>query len=391
MLTTRPSDSSPFDFDTPVNRVGTSSLKWERYAGRDILPFWVADMDFAVAKPIQEALAERLAHPIYGYTVEPASTVDAVVDFLAREHDWQIDPDWLVWLPGVVPGLAVSVRACCADQDEILVNPPIYHHFFDVHDPDRHRLLRVPLAPQAAGRRSWDIDAIRAVCTPRTRLMMLCSPHNPTTTVYRQAELESIMALADAQNLIVVSDEIHCDLVLGDTPHRPLAAAVPELAHRTITLMSASKTWNLAGLNASFAIIPDSKLRKRYEDARQSFVALVPPLAYVATEAAYAHGNPWRLALLDYLRQNLECIADAVASMPGLELQPLEATYLAWIDATALELEDAGTHFESAGIGLSTGEQFGEPGYLRLNFACPRDQLRRGLERLAEGAQRAVT
>lgn len=388
MLTSPPSASSDFDFDTPVDRSGTSSMKWERYPGRDVLPFWVADMDFAVAKPIRAALAERLEHPIFGYTVAPPSTRDAVLAFLDREHDWQVDPDWLVWLPGVVSGLAVAARAYCADGDEIIVNPPIYHHFFDAHDPRRHRLVHVPLGAEADGRRTWDIDAMRAACTDRSRLLMLCSPHNPTTTVFQHDEVAAIMALAEEQNLIVVSDEIHCDLVLADTRHQPTANVVPELAHRTITLMSASKTWNIAGLNASFAVIPDAELRERFKQSMQSIVAMVPPLAYVATEAAYAHGNPWRLALLDYLRGNLQSIESALDAIPGLELKPLEATYLAWIDATALGLDDTTAHFEDAGIGLSSGEQFGEPGFIRLNFACSRQLLQRGLERLAEGARR---
>lgn len=381
--------NTPFDFDTPIDRGGTSSLKWERYAGRDILPFWVADMDFAVAQPIRDALAARLEHPIYGYTVAPPGLTDAVTDFLEHEHYWQIDPDWIVWLPGVVTGLAVAARACCGDDDEIIVNPPIYHHFYDSHDDHRHRLLRVPLKYESDGRRTWDIDTMRDACTDRTRLMMLCSPHNPTTTVFRDEELKAVMALADEQNLTVVSDEIHCDLVLSDVRHRPTAAAVPELAHRTITLMSASKTWNLAGLNCSLAVIPDAELRKRFRQTSQSIVPMVPPLAYVATEAAYRHGNPWRLALLDYLRGNLERISAVLDTQSELTLQPLEATYLAWIDATAMGMSDTQGHFESAGIGLSSGEQFGEPAHLRLNFACPRSILNDGLERLVQGVRNA--
>ena len=383
MLATPPLSDTLFDFDTEIDRRATSSLKWERYADRDVLPFWVADMDFAVAEPVRTALAERLAHPIYGYTVASTGLVDSVIDFLASQHDWHVDPDWLVWLPGVVSGLAVAARACCGDGDEIIVNPPIYHHFYDSHESGRHRLLRVPLMDDGAGRRSWDIDAMRLACSDQTRMMMLCSPQNPTTTVYRTEELRAVMAMAEDKDLVVVSDEIHCDLILSDARHVPIAAAAPELAHRTITLMSASKTWNLAGLNCSFAVIPDPALRERFTAAAQSIVPLVPPLAFVATEAAYRHGNPWRLALLDYVRGNLERISTVLQTLPELELQPLEATYLAWIDARGLNLEDAQEYFESAGIGLSNGEQFGEPSHLRLNFACPRSILDEGLDRLS--------
>ena len=375
--------ASPFDFDTVLPRTGTASMKWDRYAGRDVLPFWVADMDFAVAEPVQEALAARLAHPVYGYALAPDGLVAAVLAHLDREYGWAVEPDWLVWLPGVVPGLAASARAFLGDGEELLCHTPIYHHFFDSHVDDRHRLVRVPLATGPGGRRTWDVEATRAACTDATRLLMLCSPHNPTGTVFAEAEISTMADLAIERDLVIVSDEIHCDLVLDEgARHRPTAAARPDVASRTVTLMSASKTWNLAGLNCSFAIIPDETLRERFRTACRSIVPPVPPLAFVATEAAYRDGGPWREALLEYLRGNLVLIWERLAGIEGLELKPLEATYLAWIDATALGLDDPRAHFEAEGVGLSGGEQFGEPGHLRLNFACPRETLRRGLDRL---------
>ena len=280
------------DFDRIIPRTGTASMKWERYRDRDVLPFWVADMDFEVAEPIRAALAERLSHPVFGYTVAPDGMAPAVQDHLRREFDWEVDADWLVWLPGVVPGLAASCRAFCADGDEILVNPPIYQHFFDSHDEPRQTLLRVPLRRDAAGRWSWDIEAMRAACTPRTRLLMLCSPHNPTGTVFTQSELDALAELALEKDLIVVSDEIHCDLVIDPLArHRPTARACPSIADRSVTLMSGSKTWNIAGLNCSFAIVPDPAMRERFAAACRTLLPMVPPLAYVATEAAYREGG----------------------------------------------------------------------------------------------------
>lgn len=370
-------------FDTVLSRAGTAAMKWDRYAGTDVLPFWVADMDFAVATPIREALAERMAHPIYGYTTATAGLVDAVTSHLEGEYGWKVEPEWLVWLPGVVSGLAASTRAFCGDGDELICHTPIYHHFYDSHEEDRHVLVRVPLAREPGGRRTWDIVATRDACTDRTRLLMLCSPHNPTGTVFRDAELEAIAGLAAERDLVVVSDEIHCDLVVDpDARHRPTAVACPGIAARTVTLMSASKTWNIAGLNCSFAIIPDEGLRGRFRGACRSIVPPVPPLAYVATEAAYRDGGPWRRELLEYLAGNYRLVGEALAGIDGLELQPLEATYLAWIDATALGLDDAQAYFEAEGAGLSSGEQFGEPGHLRMNFACPRETLLEGLERM---------
>ena len=373
----------PVDFDTVLSRAGTASMKWQRYAGTDVLPFWVADMDFAVAAPIREALVARVDHPIYGYTTATAGLVDAVTGHLEREYGWSVNPDWIVWLPGVVSGLAASTRAFCADGDELIVHTPIYHHFFDSHEEDRHVLVRVPLGTGPDGRRTWDITATRAACTGRTRLLMLCSPHNPTGTVFAEDELAGIAGLAEEFDLTVVSDEIHCDLVVDPhARHRPTAAARPEIRDRTVTLMSASKTWNIAGLNCSFAIVPDEARRERFRGACRSIVPPVPPFAYTATEAAYRDGGPWRAALLDYLAGNLKLIRTSLADVDGLELRPLQATYLAWIDATALGLDDAQGYFETEGVGLSSGEQFGEPGHLRMNFACPRATLAEGLERM---------
>mgnify|MGYP003864317039 CR=1 FL=1 len=383
-------DDEAHDFDTVLSRQGTASTKWDRYRDRDVLPFWVADMDFAVAAPIRRALQARLAHPVYGYTVAPDALYEAVLAHLSKEYGWTVERDWLVWLPGVVPGLAASCRAFLASGDEALVNPPIYHHFLDSHEEGRQGLLEVPLK-KVDGRSTYDVPAMRAACTARTRLLMMCTPHNPTGTVFTVAELREIMALAVERDLVVVSDEIHGDLVLDEgARHVPTAVACPDEAARTITLMSASKTWNIAGLNCSFAVIPDATLRERFRSGCRGLVPPVPPLAYEATRAAYAEGGPWRAALLDYLRGNLRLVAERVAAMPGLRLEPLQATYLAWIDATALGLDDTQGWFEARGAGLSAGEQFGQPGYLRLNFACPRATLAAGLERMARAADEAA-
>jgi len=377
------------DFDRVLPRDGTASMKWDRYRDRDVLPFWVADMDFAAAAPIQEALARRIAHPVFGYTLAPDGLTPAIRSHLEREFDWSIQPDWLVWLPGVVPGLSASCRAFCDDGDEVMVNPPIYHHFLDSHEQRRHTLLRVPLQRDDGGRWSWDIEAMRAACTERTRLLMLCSPHNPTGTVFTQAELDALAALVIEKDLIVVSDEIHCDLVIDrQARHLPTAAACPSIADRCVTLMSGSKTWNIAGLNCSFAIVPNPALRERFARACDSVMSMVTPLAYVATEAAYRDGGPWREALIDYLAENYALIRRTLAPIEALHLEPLQATYLAWIDARALRLDDTQQALEGHGIGLSSGEQFGQPGFLRLNFACPRSILQEGLDRLVEGVSK---
>lgn len=369
-------------FDEIIDRRHSDSLKWDKYAGRDVLPMWVADMDFAVAEPIQSALVERMAHPIYGYTVQSDAFRKTIVAYVKREYDWVINPDWLVFLPGVVTGLAVSCRAFCADDDTIMVNPPIYHHFYDSHEGKRQSLVKVPLHKQN-NRWTYNLNSMRAACADGVSMIMMCSPHNPTGTVFTQAELQQVGNMCAEHDMTIISDEIHCDLVIDKTSkHIPTAVACPEHADRIVTLMSASKTWNLAGLNASFAIVSNTALREKFIDACQSIVSSPPPLAVVATQAAYTDGGPWRQALLSYLWDNYKIIENEVATIRGLHLEPLQATYLAWIDATDLGLDNTAEFFEQHGVGLSSGEQFGQAHYVRINFACPASLLRKALSRM---------
>jgi len=374
-------------FDQTIDRKFSNSLKWEKYADKDVLPMWVADMDFAIAEPIQQALIERMSHPVYGYTVQSEAFKQSIVAHLKREYDWRVDTDWLVFLPGVVTGLAMSCRAFCEDDDKIMVNPPIYHHFYDSHEGKRQSLIKVPLHKHNA-RWTYDLDSMRTAATADVSMIMMCSPHNPTGTVFTQAELQQVGDMCAEHNMTIISDEIHCDLVIdGKSKHIPTAMACPEHADRIVTLMSASKTWNLAGLNASFAIISNDALRERFVSTCQSVVPPTPPLAMVATQAAYSHGGPWRQALLSYLWDNYKIIETHIESIPGLRLEPLQATYLAWIDASELGLENTAAYFEEHGLGLSSGEQFGQAHYVRLNFACPVSVLKHGLARMRSAVE----
>jgi len=381
--------SVPLDtFDAVLSRTDTDSLKWDKYKGRDVLPFWVADMDFAMAQPIQDALRQRLAHPIVGYTLPSCDLTNAVLDHLAAEYQWQVNPEWLVWLPGVVCGLAASCRAYVKAGDCIIVNPPIYHHFFDSHEP-HHTLDRLPLRCGNDNRWTWNLDALEErLKLGSVSLIMLCTPHNPTGTVFTAQEIQALLALAEAYDVTVVSDEIHCDLVLNPkATHYPTASAAPEFKHRTVTIMSGSKTWNLAGLNCSFAIIPDEARRDAFNAALQSTVPQAAPLAFTATESAYRDGGEWRNTLRKYLWQNYQHIESTFDGVSELIVHPLDATYLAWIDASGLGVENAAAFFEEHGIGVSDGAQFGQPGFIRLNFACPRTTLDEGLNRMLKAVK----
>lgn len=379
--------ASAFDFDRLIDRRSLPSEKWGRYAGRDVLPLWVADMDFAAPPAVLEALHRRIDHGVFGYTDAWPALIDAVVDGLQRDHGWTIQPDWLVWLPGVVAGFNLACAVAGAPGDGVLTATPVYPPFLSAPANTGRVLQRVELV-QRDGRWHWDWDALEAACTPSTRLLLLCSPHNPVGRVFDQAELRRLADFAERHDLIVCSDEIHCGLVLDEArPHRPLAALDDASARRTITLMAPSKTWNIPALYCAFAIIPDAALRRRYRHAMRGIVPHVNVLGMVATEAAYRDGDAWRRALLDYLRANRDRVMEAVAAMPGLSMTVPEATYLGWIDCrqmmAARAVADPMVFFEAAGVGLSDGAAFGAPGFLRLNFGCPRATLDEALARMA--------
>jgi len=371
-----------FDFDTVIDRRNTGSEKWDRYAGQDIIPLWVADMDFRSPPVVLEALQQRVEHGVFGYSSPPKELIAVVLAMLQNEYSWQVQPEWLVWLPGLVCGLNVSCRAVGDAGDAVATFTPVYPPFLTAPGLAGRELISVPLVEQQ-GRWEMDLEVLEQAITPRTRLLMLCSPHNPVGRVWSREEQLALAALVERHNLMVCSDEIHAGLVLdNDTPHIPFATLAPELAQRTITLQAPSKTWNIPGLGCSFAIIPNKQLRQAFRDVMTGIVPHVNLLGYTATLAAYRDGEPWRQALLMYLRQNRDLVLEAVQAMPGLKIWPVEATYLAWIDGQGLGGADPAGLFEQAGVGLSDGAPFGAPGFVRLNFGCPRSLLQRALERM---------
>ena len=379
---------SDFNFDTAPSRVGTDSQKWQKYAGRDILPLWVADMDFVSAPAIVEAIQQRAAHGIFGYARPVASTTEAVVDYCARRYGWQIDPSWLVWLPGLVVGLNVTAQAFAEPGDEVLCLTPVYPPFMTAPRNSGRIARTVPLMLDRTTRR-WEIDwpALEAAVTPHTKLFFLCNPHNPVARVFRRDELTRIAEFCLRHQLVLCSDEIHCDLILDDTlPHIPTGTLGDDIARRTVTLMAPSKTYNVPGLGTSLAIIPDPQLRARFVRATAGIVAEVNCLGYAMCEAAFRHGESWRQALLAYLRGNRDLLSSTLASdLPQLAIEaPIEATYLAWINVSQLGLDDPIAHFEAHGVGLSECAYFGAPRgqYVRLNFGCPRSTLAEALRRM---------
>lgn len=374
-----------FDFDTVPERRGTDSQKWRKYAGRDILPMWVADMDFKSSPAIIAALQERVAHGIFGYARPLPSTVDSFVDAARRRYGWQVDPSWLVWLPGLVVGLNIIAQAFAQPGEEALTLTPVYPPFMSAPKNSSRVSVQVPL--QLDGAR-WEIDwpALERAVTPKTRIFILCNPHNPVARVWRRDELMRIGEFCVRHNLVLCSDEIHCDLILDDLPHVPAATLGDAIARRTITLMAPSKTYNVPGLGTSVAIVPDPALRAQFVRASAGVVAEVTSLGFAACEAAYRDSEEWRQALLATLRGNRDLLLDFVArELPGVRIEaPVEATYLAWMNVSALNLADPVAHFEKHGVGLSDGAYFGSPRgrHVRLNFGCPRATLQEALARL---------
>ena len=381
---------SSFQFDRVIDRKGGDSTKWNKYAPHDVLPLWVADMDFPAPPAVIEALHRRVDHGIFGYADAWPSLVDAVIDHLAAEYDWQIQPQWLVWLPGLVTGLNVACRAVGSDGAAVFTATPIYPPFLSA---PRHAGRRVVTAPLelVEGRWQWNFDAVRAALTPDTKLFLLCHPHNPVGRVWDHEELTQLAEIAIERDLVVCSDEIHCGLILEPgLRHVPFAATRPEIAQRTITLMAPSKTFNIPGLGCAFAVIPDEKLRAAFNGAMHGIVPHPNVLGLVAAEAAYRDGGSWHTALIDTLRRNRDRVAQAVAALPQLSMTHVEATYLAWIavaqDAASAVATSPAQRFEAAGLGLSAGADFGGAAYrnfVRLNFACPLPTLEAAIERMA--------
>ena len=375
------------DFENPPERRHTDSQKWQKYAGRDILPLWVADMDFKSSPAIIAALQERVAHGIFGYARPVKSTVDAVVQALELRYGWRIDPAWLVWLPGLVVGLNVTAQAFAQPGEEVLTLTPVYPPFMSAPKNSGRLSTQVPFCLNSAARR-WEIDwdALANAVTPRTRIFFLCNPHNPLARVWRREELVRLGEFCVRHNLLLCSDEIHCDLILDPLPHVPTALLGNEIARRTITLMAPSKTYNVPGLGTSLAIIPDAALRTQFIRAAQGVMAEVNALGYTACEAAYRDSEPWRQGLLQTLRSNRDLLLEFVArELPGVTVEaPIEATYLAWLNVSALQLADPVAHFEQHGVGLSDGAFFGVPrgSHVRLNFGCPRSTLTEALARV---------
>jgi len=361
-----------FDFDAPVERAGTWSLRWDRY-GPEVIPLWVADTDFRAAPAVLHALSERIRHGVFGYTSAPDALREAIVARCAQRYAWRIDPSWIVFLPGVVPGLHLAARRLVPPDGHALIPAPVYQHFKRAVELAPRAFAEVPLLLHE-GR--WVLDEDDLKSHPHSTAFFLCNPQNPGGTVFRRAELERIAAATGA--MTIVSDEIHCDLVLEPgLRHVPIASLAPEVSRRTVTLMSANKAFNFPAAGCAWAVAEDPRLREAFAAEMRSHLLPSPSVfGYAATLAAYRDGEGWLAAQIEYLRGNLDLVLKSLV----LPTARPEATYLAWIDCSSVE--NAFELFLKRGVALSPGAQFGAPGFVRLNFGTQRARLEQALERM---------
>ncbi|WP_415896995.1 MalY/PatB family protein [Neptuniibacter sp. QD72_48] len=370
------------EFDYQINRKGTASQKWEKYSDSDILPMWVADTDFMSPPAVIKALHERIDHGVFGYTNVPVELNELVIERMQNFYDWEVNSNDIVWLPGLVCGLNLACRSLGKSGDTVLTPKPIYPPFMSAPRLSDREVCTLPMQ-DIDGRKIIDFDALENALTERTRLLLFCNPHNPGGTVYRKEELEQLAEIIIKHDLYICSDEIHCDLILDQgLQHTPIASLSPEIAARTITLMAPSKTFNIAGLGCSFAIIGNPELRKKFINTKKGVVPDVNLLGYTAAIAAYQEGEAWNQQQLDYLRANRDYLQKEINQIPGLKLAPIEATYLAWIDVSGAKLTNPAHFFEQAGIGMSPGRDFGDNNYMRLNFGCTRSTLEEAVRRI---------
>jgi putative C-S lyase len=377
-----------FDFDSLIDRSGTWSTRWDRYAGRDIIPLWVADTDFRPPAAVLEALAARVEHGVLGYTTAPEELREAIVERLQRLYRWRIERDWIVFLPGVVPGLHHAARILTRPDDHIVVPKPVYQHLTRAAElaPRAYDSFRLALE---RGRWILDADALKKSISSKTRLLFLCNPQNPGGTVFTREELIRLAELA--RGLVIVSDEIHCDLVLdANRGHVPIASLAPEISCRTVTLMSPNKSFNFPAAGCAWAIIEDAALRHAYAADLHAHALPSPSVfGYAAALAAYREGDAWLAAQIDYLRANRDLVERTVATWSPVSMAHVEATYLAWLDCSRLGVKDPHGHFLQHGVGLSPGSQFGEEKFVRLNFGTQRSILEAALSRMTQAVRAA--
>lgn len=382
------------EFDRIIPRAGTASLKYdlrrEVFGRADVIPLWVADMDFAVPEAVQRALAERAAHPVFGYTIHPESMFEAQIHWLATRHDWHIERESILFCPGVVPSLHACIMALSRPGDRVIVQPPVYAPFLSAPETCGRKLLLNPLRLEE-GRYEFDLDDLERCAEAGGRMLILCSPHNPVGRVWRREELQALLAVCERHGIAVVSDEIHADLVYPGFKHVPLATLNDRV--NIVTAVAPSKTFNIPGLGLSTLVVPQAADRAAIDQAFGTLhVGASNPFSIAAFEAAYREGAPWLDALMDYLAGTRDRVREFLRQqLPQIGMIEPEGTYLLWLDCRAMELSDKQLKdffVQQAGVGMSPGTMFGAGGggFMRMNIGAPRSVIMLALENIARAA-----
>lgn len=381
-------------FDRLYSRSGTASLKYdvrrEVFGRADVIPLWVADMDFAVPEAVQSALTARAAHPVFGYTIHPESLYESLRHWLATRHAWQIECESILFCPGVVPSLHACIMALSRPRDAVIAQPPVYAPFLSAPEICGRKLL-LNLLKLTEGRYTFDLDDLERCAAEDGRLLILCSPHNPVGRVWQKDELQALLAVCEKHDITVISDEIHADLIYPGIKHVPLATLSDKV--NIVTAVAPSKTFNIPGLGLSALVVPDKAYRAAINKAFGTLhVSACNPFSITAFEAAYREGAPWLDALLEYLAGTRDMVREFLQQhLPQIKMVEPEGSYLLWLDCRAMGLSDKQLKdffVQQAGVGLSSGAMFGVQGsgFMRMNIGAPRSVIRQALENIARAA-----
>jgi len=387
------------NFDKIIDRKGTGAIKTdllnERYGRTDLLPLWVADMDFETPHFITEALRRRLEHSLYGYTAEPEEYWPAVTEWIAAHHGWNVKREWLTYIPGVMKGIGAAVNVFVKEEEKIIIQPPVYHPFRLVPQGNGREVVYNPLHENEDGSYSMDFGNLQSVADGKCRMLILANPHNPAGIVWDKETLRRLADFCHRRGILVISDEIHCDMALWDNRHTPFATVSPEAAACSITFGAPSKTFNIAGIVSSYAVVPDETIRRRYFGWLKANEMDEPSIfAPIATIAAFREGEAWRREMLRYVEGNIEFVIDYCRRhLPQIKPLRPQASFLVWLDCRALGLTHDGLirlFVEDARLALNDGEMFGKggEGFMRMNVGSPRATLRQALEQLRDAVNK---
>ncbi|WP_313755581.1 MalY/PatB family protein [Tissierella sp.] len=380
-----------YNFDEIIDRKLSNSIKW--WESKDILPMWIADMDFKVADEILDAMKKTIDHGIIGYDDKPDSFYESIINWVKDRYNWEIKKEWLVFTPGVVPGLGISIKSFSKEGDKVIIQPPVYPPFYRVIENNNRRVVENSLIYKE-NKYIMDIDDLEKKIDKDVKMAMICSPHNPVGRVWKKEELEVFGNLCLKNNIIMISDEIHCDLTFSDYKHIPLASISDEFANNTITFMAPSKTFNIAGLFASVAIIPNEKLRKLYNDTIENMeITHTNGFSIIGFEAAYKYGRNWLNQAIRYIEDNADFAVDYInKNIPEVKTYKPDGTFLMWLNFNSLgkTSEEINELLINKGkVQLNNGAAFGTAGegFFRLNIGCPREVLKEGLDRIKKAIQ----